>query len=385
MMPASYPTQYYSLHSNPNFNFQMNRFVTWAGPSTIPDFQKAAPRIHSFDDWKREMLTLAEEAMQQQRILQAAFYYRAAEFFMLENDPQKDWAYDQFIRLIRPCFSIKDEDYFQIPYETGCLPAIRLRNPDSRGVLVIHGGFDSFLEELFPILLAIRDAGYEIIAFEGPGQGAALKKYHLHMTHEWEKPVSAVLDYFHLEDVALIGMSLGGYLATRAAAFEPRVHRVVAFDVMYDFLGVMGRIRPQSLPFLRLGLKLHAAPLVNFFARRIAAQDLLAGWALPHGMYVMGAKTPYEYLCEMRTYTTREISAKVTQDYLLLAGNEDHFIPVEQFYQQIQGLKNVRSLTARLFTPAEQAQNHCQVGNISLAFREITAWLDRTPAARCSA
>jgi hypothetical protein len=69
----------------------------------------------------------------------------------------------------------------------------------------------------------------------------------------------------------------------------------------------------------------------------------------------------------------------VRQDYLLLAGSEDHFIPVEQFYQQIAALKNVRSLTARLFTSAEQAQNHCQIGNISLAIQEITSWLERMP------
>ena len=67
----------------------------------------------------------------------------------------------------------------------------------------------------------IVDAGYEIILFEGPGQGAAHRKSSLYMTHEWEKPTSAVLDYFELTDVTLIGISLGGYLAPRAAAFWP--------------------------------------------------------------------------------------------------------------------------------------------------------------------
>jgi predicted esterase YcpF (UPF0227 family) len=36
----------------------------------------------------------------------------------------------------------------------------------------------------------------------------------------WERPVKAVLDYFNLEDVTIIGASLGGYLAPRAAVFE---------------------------------------------------------------------------------------------------------------------------------------------------------------------
>ena len=59
-----------------------------------------------------------------------------------------------------------------------------------------------------------------------------------------------------------------------------------------------------------------------------------------------------------------------------MAGAEDHYVPVTQFYDQIATLKNVRSLTARLFTSYEQAQNHCQVGNFGLALRTITGWTD---------
>jgi hypothetical protein len=49
---------------------------------------------------------------------------------------------------------------------------------------------------------------------------------------------------------------------------------------------------------------------------------------------------------------------------------------VSQFSEQIATLKNVHSLTARLFTRYEQAQNHCQVGNIGLALRTIIEWID---------
>ena len=54
------------------------------------------------------------------------------------------------------------------------------------------------------------------------------------MTHEWKKPVAAVLDHFRLQDVSLIGLSMGGYFAIRGAAFEPRVQRVVAYNVFFD-------------------------------------------------------------------------------------------------------------------------------------------------------
>ena len=51
-------------------------------------------------------------------------------------------------------------------------------------------------------------------------------------------------------------------------------------------------------------------------------------------------------------------------------------MPMAHFYQQIKTLKNARSITARLFTRSESAQNHCQVGNYGLALITIVNWLD---------
>ena len=93
-----------------------------------------------------------------------------------------------------------------------------------------------------------------------------------------------------------------------------------------------------------------------------------------------GTTTPAAYLHAIQNYTTAEISSRVTQDVLLLAGSEDHYVPLAQFYKQIAALTNTRSLTARLFTRAESAQNHCQAGNYGLAFHVITAWLDAQAA-----
>ena len=84
-------------------------------------------------------------------------------------------------------------------------------------------------------------------------------------------------------------------------------------------------------------------------------------------------------------YETASVSARLTQDVLLMAGAEDHYIPVHQLPDQIATLTHVRSLTARLFTRAEQAQNHVQVGNMGLAFRVVIGWMaDRQATERPS-
>ncbi len=241
----------------------------------------------------------------------------------------------------------------------------------------MFGGFDSYIEEWFAVLFALRDAGYEVIAFDGPGQGTALEDFNLPMTHEWEKPVKVVLDYFDLDEVSLLGFSLGGELVIRAAAYEPRVRRIIADDVLTDFSEVVLRqVSPVVRVMLAALLKLNAALAVNSLVRRAMKRSLVIEWGVQQGMHVTGCRSPYEFLQKVRWLRTTAVSARVTQDVLLLAGEQDHYVPLHQFYDQIKTLRNVRSLTARLFTRAEQAENHCQIGNLALSLQVIVGWLD---------
>jgi hypothetical protein len=61
-----------------------------------------------------------------------------------------------------------------------------------------------------------------------------------------------------------------------------------------------------------------------------------------------------------------------------MGGQQDHYIPLHQFFDQGKMLTNVRSLTSRLFTAAETAQNHCQLGNIGLSAEVIVDWVEQT-------
>jgi pimeloyl-ACP methyl ester carboxylesterase len=197
------------------------------------------------------------------------------------------------------------------------------------------------------------------------------------MTLEWEKPVKAVLDFYHLDDVTLMGFSLGGGLVIRASACEPRVRRVIAYDILTDVLEVILRSFPAAArEQVRVWLESGNADALNASIAQVMTQSLLAEWGIQEGLHVTGCQKPYDLLRVYRQYQTTTISANVTQDVLLLAGAEDHYVPVSQFYEQIATLKHARSLTARPFTREEQAQNHCQVGNFGLALRTIIAWID---------
>ena len=96
-------------------------------------------------------------------------------------------------------------------------------------------------------------------------------------------------------------------------------------------------------------------------------------------MHVTGTDSASGFLQAFRQFETADVSASITQDVLQLAGSEDHYVPIEQWHQQIRMLTNARSITARLFTRGESAQNHCQVGNYGLALKTIVDWLEGLP------
>lgn len=192
--------------------------------------------------------------------------------------------------------------------------------------------------------------------------------------------MSAVLGYFGVERAALVGLSLGGCLAMRAAALEPRVERVVAFDVLTDFLDVTLRQTNALLgPVLKLMLRLRAARGVNWIVARAARRSPVVQWGVRQGRHATGTTTAFDFLQRSTRYRTADVSASVRQDVLLLAGSEDHYVPTAQWKRQIGMLKHARSVTARMFTAREHAENHCQGGNWGLALRTIVDWLDGTP------
>ncbi len=69
-------------------------------------------------------------------------------------------------------------------------------------------------------------------------------------------------------------------------------------------------------------------------------------------------------------------SELVKQDVLFLHGRNDHFVPFKMYGMQMKALKNARSLTGRVFTKQEHAQNQCQIGNIELALDTIIKWIE---------
>jgi pimeloyl-ACP methyl ester carboxylesterase len=374
---ATPPIGYHHFHADVSINFQCNRWVQWIGPSAIDEMAELAAHANTYPELIDGFLGLAQRARANGRALAGAYYDRAADFFMAATDPRRPAARARFLQAMRTIYDVAPEF---VPFGSGSMPAYDLRPDRQIGApIVMFGGFDSYVEEFFPMIAGMVDAGRRIVVFEGPGQGSALEDFGLTMIPEWEQPVAAVLDRYGLDDVVAVGISLGGGLVIRAAAFEPRISQVVAFDILDDFFEVIARQigRGVRIP-LRALLIARARSLVNAVGDRAAARQPVSQWGLQQGMHVTGTATPYDFLRSTTAMSSRKISHLVRADVLLLAGADDHYVPLEQLGRQAGNLTNARSVTTRTFTAAEQASNHCQLGNIGAVSRLIVAWLDVT-------
>jgi len=78
--------------------------------------------------------------------------------------------------LTRQYFGVSPEAHHRVPYGRARLSSYRFTNPVSRGTIELFGGFDSYIEELFAMQQYLCDAGFDVISFEGPGQGAVLEE-----------------------------------------------------------------------------------------------------------------------------------------------------------------------------------------------------------------
>jgi pimeloyl-ACP methyl ester carboxylesterase len=371
------PVGYYHFHDNIGLNFQFNRALINQCP--MGEMMEAAQKIKSYSDVKAVMTDLSQKALREGRTLNAAFYFRFAEFFCFKDKAEKKQLFDSFIGLFYEALEGDDIERHEIKYPGGYLKAIRIRsNSPGKGTIVVHGGGDSFIEEFYLSVRRLVEEGFEVIMFEGPGQGEPLQKYNIKMTHEWEKPTKAVLDYFQLNDVTLIGISLGGYFALRAAAFEKRIKRVIAWDAVYDFFEcVMGRGGMIKYYAINLLVCANAKSLINYFAHRQMKGSEMDKWIYDQMMYAYGVDTVFDYMRTLKKYNVKKVSRNITQDVLLLAGEEDHIIPLRMYERQMKAVINAKSVEGRIFTKEEYASNHCQVGNIGFALDYIIDWIKK--------
>jgi pimeloyl-ACP methyl ester carboxylesterase len=373
MQTFDFPVGYHDFNPTKIIDFQLNRWYS-LGYLPYEDVQAAGAAIKGLPDWKDEMVRQAEKALAENRLLAATFHIRAAEFHTHPNDPDKLALYNRFLEMFyNQLFVDEPFERHHVPYTNGTtLPALRLPAVgEPVGTLVVHGGFDSFIEEFYALATAFAAQGYEVILFDGPGQGGALKHQGLPLDYAWEKPVGAVLDYFGREDVTLLGLSMGGWLCFRAAAYEPRITRVIASSISFDYMQIPPKPVADFARWLFNYPRLFE--VLSDWKMRAMPQEK---WGIDNLMYMTKTDTVLDAAHALLEFNeANQRPDLVTQDVLILTGAEDHFIPLKMHHIQVAALKNAHTLTERIYTRETQGHNHCQVGNLGLAVDDMLAWM----------
>ena len=356
------------------------------------------------DEWKRTADRMAAQAATADAAghavsarefwLRAANYYRSADFFLHGElpDPRVDAARDASLTSYRNALRHFDgvAEQVRIPFGGHTLPGY-FYAPDRSGVrrptVVMHNGFDGTGDECwFMGGKAAVDRGYNVLAFEGPGQGEVLHRLGLGVRPDWENVEAPVLDHLMARPdvdparVALIGISMGGVLAPRAAAFDDRVAALIAFDGVFDMFEFALGLVP--LPRAEAARRLPAPtdPELDALLADVIAANPLARWSTDHGRWAFGAPSARAFLAALRDYHLRDgIAERITCPTLVMKSEVDFAFTgqPEQLHEHLTCPKEFVE-----FTSAEGAGAHCQVGAMTLACARVYDWLDDTFAHR---
>jgi len=304
------------------------RFV--ANGVALADFQDITAAMASWGDWCRDWSARAaiHEAMGHaalargkrlsagEHLQRAGIYYHFAKFLFVHDLLQMKEAHAKAVmcRTLALPYLTPPGERVAIPFAGKFLHGI-LRKPIAvtcPPVMVMICGLDSCKEETDAYEQPYLARGIATLVFDGPGQGEA--EYEFPIRGDYETVVKAVIDHVETRHdvdasrIGLWGVSLGGYYAPRAAAFEKRVRACIALSGPFDLLDAWDVLPELSRETFRV--RSHCATVED--AKRNAA-----------------------------TLSLKEIAGRITCPLFIVAGKQDRVVPwqdAERLAREAKGL-----------------------------------------------
>ena len=332
------------------------RFVINGVPLT--DFQEVTEAVDRWEDWcaawsaraaiheelGKKALADGFKCSAGEHFTRAAVCYHFGKFLFVNDMEQLRKAHLKSVECRNKALPLLDPpgERVAIPYEGKQLYG-NLRRPTGvtrAPIVVMCMGLDSAKEEMDDYENRFLRRGLATLAFDGPGQGEA--EYDFGICPEYERPVKAVIDYLETRSdidpgrIGVWGVSLGGYYAPRAAAFEKRLKACVALSGAYE--------RSSSFD---------GRPVINVEAFRVRAK-------------CSNLEEAGKVSARM---TLRGIARNITSPIYIVAGSRDRLTSPEQ----------ARKLAAEVSGPCVldviEGGNHV-VNNLWYRYRDQTAdWM----------
>jgi 2,6-dihydroxypseudooxynicotine hydrolase len=290
----------------------------------LMDIKAATPNWESWpkvwSQWAAETESRGEKALAGNakataaaEFARASVYYHYAQYLLYDNVPEKKRIHAQKIKAMARALPLLDPpmERVEIPFENAKMAAyFRLpkgvKNPPC---VILLGGLDTTKEDFLTVNNLCIERGLATLAFDGPGQGET--SFQMLWRKDFERSVSAVIDYLEMRPeidknrIGIIGRSMGGHYAPKAAALDKRIKAVVAWGAMYH--------------------------LRNLAEMPEHTRDSL--------VYVSGTKSVAEALDFFKSINLKGIAEKITQPLLVVHGGLDILTPMDNAVSMIEDAK----------------------------------------------
>jgi dipeptidyl aminopeptidase/acylaminoacyl peptidase len=222
---------------------------------------------------------------------------------------------------------------------------------------VFCNGLDSVKEMIY---LTIRDEfakrGISCLMVDQPGVGEALRLSGLHAIADSERWAAAALDYLETrKDVdhrrfGMMGWSLGGYYAPRAAAFEKRFKLCVAWGANHNW----GELQRHRLA------KEGDRPVPHYW---------------DHVMWVWGKESLEAFMAYAPQVSLVGVVKNITVPFLITHGSNDRQIPLAYAHQCYEEAVNSPLRELKIFTEREGGVEHVSADNMEPVRSYIADWM----------
>ncbi len=383
---------------------QIQDDIRGAGATALPAYQPyvtrfvaAAQRLENAADHD---LAAGRRVTARGEYLRAASYYNCALFFVLGTDKPQDEpvlyramqkCWNAAAGLLTPSFErVEVPARIRFPRSPGSgetvtrsvrIPAYYATAPGSgpKPTVIINNGSDAQLVDLYAFGGASAlERGYNVLMFEGPGQGSLLFEQNLPFTPFWGDVVSPLVDHLLTRPevdparIGLTGWSFGGLLVFRAAAVEPRITAVVgdpgfadnsaAWHELSQGLEGFGGINDKAMQLLLDQLPeygpVNSKRALTFTLRKRGEiyasrfhDEVLQGRMISDVAGLLAAIAAMNPSAEML--------ARVRAHVLIDSYQDDNFFPATLGQSLKKMLVNAASISEHEFTAATGAEYHC--------------------------
>ena len=332
-------------------------------------FREWSREARNVEDRGRERIAEGHTTSGAQYLQRASAYYHVGERFLQPKSKDGNDAYMRGVHCLRDAakyFKRPRLEHVEIPYEGTGLPAIYVHaEPASRSgkqpAVVFFDGLDVTKEiQYLKGVADLVDRGIACLIVDGPGNGESIRFRNLYLRHDTEHYATPAYEYLaarseiDAQRIGVMAISLGGYYAPRAAAFEQRYACCLAWGAQWDYQKIW----------------------LDRFERLSRSVTPALSVASKHIEWVLNASSQDDAMKRLAPFKLDGVVQKITCPFLMLHGEGDEQIPLSEAQKCFDAVGS-KQKTMKIFTREEGGYHHCQIDNQSICSATMWDWLEQ--------